>query len=127
MGRLKFETAKYPQFYEESQWMGMRSPPCKYNPKYDVLDKNPRWAKIFKESQWASNNTDRIKAVPKKNEVSPGHYENMEAYKISQCGNFKLEVGINRSFGKDKLKSFIDVHTEGNRYKPAPGYYKYDE
>lgn len=107
--------------------MGMRSPPAKYNPKYEVLDKEPRWAKIWKESQWAADHTDRIKALPKKSEVSPGHYHNMEAYNISQHGNFKLEVGINRSFGKDPLKSFIDVHTEGNRYKPAPGYYKYDE
>ena len=107
--------------------MGMRSPPAKYHPKFEVLDKEPRWAKIWKESQWASDHTDRIKPVPKKAGVSPGHYENMEAYKISQCGNFKLEVGINRSFGKGKNKSFIDVHTEGNRYKPAPGHYKYDE
>lgn len=107
---------------DDAKWHGQQTGfGFKYNISYKVPDPNERMAKIWKESDKARMNDNRIDSIKRdKSKPAPGDYDCSKAFKLTRNSI------PNYSQSKSPKVTFTEIYRNNKKFVPAPGHYKVD-
>ena len=106
-------------FIEQAKWQGVQTAKINHTSKYDIVDVNPRPAKIWKPNE-KSTDSRLAKIVRDKSKPAPGDYNTTDAWRKTQLPNREYTAP------KGKLVNFTEVYSKTKKFVPSPATYKYE-